>query len=412
MKSFAIIIPTMWCSPLLNQMLPVYCASQLVKEVIIIDNNPRMKPKDLFSHPKIICLPQPHNIFVNPAWNLGVSYTDQYPILANDDIQVSGLRILLEEIQKLFENKAFDLIGASVNNLGKWNGMVMPYNKSNGFPRRSFGCFMACRKYHYIPEQLKVYSGDVFLFDNAQKVGIIGSGFIHSPVSTTIRQYPEIKQIAFDDVATYRRLRNTEPAINIVVRTSNRPNYFAACMESIRKHAPMAGVHITIDSAGDLPYVVRLADGLDYRYYFINRSVIERMVSRFKLTRKPFIYNHYFNVVQPFLHGLVMFLDDDDMLMDAPPLPETLPPDSFFLHKVLIGGRVVPEDKYWNTVTLNHISGLSVVAWAHHLPEWNPQRGGDYDLISYLFLNHHAIWVNKIIAATQTTGNNGKRNDL
>jgi len=411
MKSFCIIIPTMWCSPLINEMLPIYCASKFVSQVIIIDNKPAARPGGLLSHPKLMILPQASNIFVNPAWNLGVSFTDQYPILANDDIQVSGLNLLLEEILKLFDSEQFDLIGASVNNLDTWNGIVRAYDKANGFPRRSFGCFMACRTYTYIPEQLKVYSGDVFLFDQASKVGIIGSGFIYSPISATISQYSDIKKSAMNDAVAYRALKaSPETGLHIVIRTSGRPNYFKNCVNSIRKFAHDAFLHITIDDEKDLAYVHTWCKGFNYNYYLINRSTVERSVSRFNFTRKPFIYNHYFNIVKPFLKGRVMFLDDDDMLVETP--AENCTANGFNLYRVRVGERVIPDDAHWKTITLNHISGISVMAWSHQLPDWNPQRGGDYDLINYMAQHYTPRWIDRVISAAQTRGNNGKRNDL
>lgn len=411
MKSFCIIIPTMWCSPLINEMLPMYCASKMVSKVIIIDNKPSDRPGNLFSHRKIILLPQVSNIFVNPAWNLGVSYTSQYPILANDDIQISGINILLDEILKLFNNKTYDLIGASVNNLDNWRGVVRTYNKLKGFPRRSFGCFMACRTYAYIPEQLKVYSGDVFQFDQAKKVGIIGSGFIYSPVSVTIRKYPEIKAAAISDAIAYRALKAAPDGLHIVVRTSGRPNYFKNCIASIRQYAPEAFLHITIDDQIDLAYVQEHCQGLNYNYYLINRKTVERLVSRFQFTRLPFIYNHYFNIVKPFLKGHVMFIDDDDMLVNYPK-DTPLPASGFNLFRVRIADKLVPDDEHWQTVTLNYISTLSIMAWAHQLPQWNPQRGGDFDLIDTMIKQYPAHWHDKVVCATQTIGNKGKRNDL
>ena len=40
---YSIVIPTMWCSDKLFDMLPIYNASDYVKEIIIIDNNPSKK---------------------------------------------------------------------------------------------------------------------------------------------------------------------------------------------------------------------------------------------------------------------------------------------------------------------------------------------------------------------------------
>lgn len=408
---FSIIIPTMWFSDHLKQMIRIYLSTAQVSEVIIIDNRPSHNFLDGLQHHKLIIIKQDENIFVNPAWNLGVATANYMPILANDDILISNLPLLLQHIDNAFTNQKFDLIGASVNNYGPSLAPVNLYDKTRGFPRRSFGCFMAVRNYSYIPEQLRVYSGDVFLFERSQKTGIIGRGFINTPVSATISQLPDVKQLAMSDVAAYSLLNQERGnGLNIIIRTSGRPNYFAACIQSVRQFSPDALLHITIDSPDDLAYVIETCAGLHYNYYMINKETVELFCKGFRNTRKPFIFNHYFNIVRPFLKGLVMFLDDDDQLLASPPL--FCEANSFLLFNVIIGGRVVPEPDYKETITLNHISSLSVVVPAKILPLWNPQRGGDFDLINKLSQKYKPIWSDIVLSGTQTKGNNGKRNDL
>ncbi|WP_322613374.1 glycosyltransferase family 2 protein [Dermacoccus abyssi] len=69
-RQFAVIIPTMQRSPLLWEQLPHYLASELVAEVVIINNVPAAIDVE---HPKLRVLAQERNIYVNPAWNLGVA---------------------------------------------------------------------------------------------------------------------------------------------------------------------------------------------------------------------------------------------------------------------------------------------------------------------------------------------------
>ena len=82
---WAVIIPTMWRSPLTIPLLASLSESPHVQEIIIIDNSPVDKPP--FQLPKIKILEQAENIYVNPAWNLGVQYT-RYDLicLCNDDV--------------------------------------------------------------------------------------------------------------------------------------------------------------------------------------------------------------------------------------------------------------------------------------------------------------------------------------
>ena len=89
-EKISIIIPTMWRSDKILKMLPIYEKCDLVKEVIIIDNDPKLTP-DLKPYSKILYYTNGENIYVNPAWNLGYTLSSNQVILANDDIIINDL---------------------------------------------------------------------------------------------------------------------------------------------------------------------------------------------------------------------------------------------------------------------------------------------------------------------------------
>ena len=401
---FSIIIPTLWRSELLLKMLPVYQASAMVAEIIIIDNNhSQSKP---ISMDKVVYINPGKNIYVNPAWNLGASLAKHTIVLANDDLYIQKLDALLLAVSHC----KLELIGASVNNHLRHKTGIQELNKEEGFPRRSFGCFMVCRSYKYIPEQLRIYSGDRFLFESASTVGRIGSSYISTPISETMRSNEQFYQIGGEDVIRYRQIAKRYTELNIIIRTSGRPNYFKNCIKSIRKHAPDARLHISIDNEADADYVNKNCEGLNYATYLINRDTVSNFCEKKIITRKKFIYNHYFNIIQPFINGYVMFLDDDDQLLMKPKTNFNV--QDFHLYRVAIVSRVVPENEYWEKIILNHISGLSVVFHSSAFLSWKAQRGGDFDFINELSQNLTPIWHDCILSQTQTGGNNGRRNDL
>ena len=86
----SIVIPTMWRSNKILKMLPIYEKSELVKEVIIIDNDPKLTP-NLKPYTKVLYYTNGNNIYVNPAWNLGYTLSSHRVILANDDIIIDEL---------------------------------------------------------------------------------------------------------------------------------------------------------------------------------------------------------------------------------------------------------------------------------------------------------------------------------
>jgi len=199
--------------------------------------------------------------------------------------------------------------------------------------------------------------------------------------------------------------------MNMLIRTSGRPNYFRNCVKSIKKFLPDAKLHVSSDCKDDNDYIHRLCDGMDYRIYQIDKEAVIKLCSQIKITRKEFVYNYYFNIMKPSINGWCMFLDDDDELVMTPIAP--INPNCIYLYKVKIKKRIVPSDRnFGKRPVLNDVSGLSIVFHSSRMVDWKPQRGGDYDFISEMYDNNVTIWVNRVLSRTQTGGNFGKRNDL
>ncbi len=409
-ERFSLIIPTMWKSRLLLQMLPVYQQSSWVAEIIIIDNDPDNAPEHNFTnYTKVRFLTRDHNIYVNPAWNWGASLAQHTIVLVNDDILVKDL----DELFVGIVSTNYDIIGARVNDkfLEQNHEIPVIIDAPSRFPANSYGCFMVVRKYHYIPEQLRIHAGDNHLFNSVKNRGIISTGrFIHTTPSVTIKSEQGFTSVSAEDRRMYSIMRNGS-RFNIIIRTSNRPNYFSQCIKSIRLYAPHAMLHITIDNEPDLDYVSRTCKGLNWKYYQVNREVVANFCHKKEITRRSFIYNHYINVVRPFLDGWCMILDDDDQLVSRPGyLNDTR---HITMHKVNVGDRVVPPSYLvGQPPVLNNVSALGIIFHSSQMVDWNPQRGGDFDFISTLYSRYKAIWINRVIAASQTGGNFGKRNDI
>lgn len=66
---------------------------------------------------------------------------------------------------------------------------------------------MVCRKFKFIPRELLIYSGDRFLFDNSETIGLTGSGYIKTPVSQTMNSDPKFLEIGKQDVERYLKIR-------------------------------------------------------------------------------------------------------------------------------------------------------------------------------------------------------------
>ncbi len=161
-----LVIPTLYKSPNLAYMLPKYLEYDLISDIHIIDNGQAWVHNFpyLIGHSKIhVYSPQKYNEWkVNPAWNLGVSRCKMNSIVGilNDDI--------------IFPTDVFEFIVYNSENMG-----ILGMHDTNYKTREKsyeiidiphhcmgWGCaiFMEKRDWIPIPDDLKVFYGDTFLF--------------------------------------------------------------------------------------------------------------------------------------------------------------------------------------------------------------------------------------------------------
>jgi hypothetical protein len=196
---FSIIIPTMWLPNAFLNTINQYVVSNLINEIIIIDNNPIIRPK-LPESDKIKLLTNGHNIYVNPAWNWGVLESKNNKIiLLNDDLYISDIDQVLNEILK----HDFDLIGLNLSMLNK--GFGVKITKKTDYMQHGFGCFMYLKKdkYKNIPEDLKVWYGDRILFESIKNVGEISFDDCIIELSKTVKSSKDIQDVIITDKINY-----------------------------------------------------------------------------------------------------------------------------------------------------------------------------------------------------------------
>jgi glycosyltransferase involved in cell wall biosynthesis len=403
-KYYSVIIPTMWLSDKLLPMLKIYENCEYVKEIILIDNDPT-KTIDLTEFSKIKYNTKGKNIYVNPSWNWGYSLSNYELILANDDILIENLDDVLDLISK----SDCDIIGMDVSK----NSKNLKIEYIDKFPEKSYGCFMYVKKYTYIPDQLKIWYGDRILFDASKTRGVLKNPYITTDKSVTINSNIPLfrENVGKRDIIEYGALEISKERLNVILRTSNRPQYFYRCIESIKKYAPEARVHITIDNINDIEYVRKYADGIDYSYYLIDKDVVSDICKKIPIERDPFIFNYYINIVKPFLNGWCLFLDDDDELLTD--LLFEKDKNKIYLFKVDVVTKIVPSPRnFGNKPVLNDISSLGIVFHHTQMVDWTPQRGGDYSFISEIYNNYPSEWIDEIISKVQLSPHFGKAGDL
>lgn len=187
MDKYSIVIPTLWKSQRTNKLLKDLDACEFVDEIIIIDNTSIYKIDRTIDKFKTISFGE--NIYVNPAWNLGVKMAKNNCIaILNDDINFDPniFGIVNEEILS-----HIGIIGMGEGNykepIDKERGPFIDVWES-GINDWGWGCFIMLHKKYWIdiPENIKIWYGDNFIKDrNPAPKGILRNFKVETEMSTT-----------------------------------------------------------------------------------------------------------------------------------------------------------------------------------------------------------------------------------
>lgn len=154
----------MWYSDKTHLNLSRLNDCEWVGEIILIDNNPSLKPTQI-PYSKVKYFTKGENIFVNPAWNWGVELSQYDNIcISNDDVVFDT--DIFEFIQPYL---GLGIFGMSTSNY--YDRVNKPFVVKNIESRGwGWGCLLFLHKWNWIPidERLKIACGDDWLF---QKLG-------------------------------------------------------------------------------------------------------------------------------------------------------------------------------------------------------------------------------------------------
>jgi hypothetical protein len=161
----------MWRAPgVFLQALQNYIRSELVSEIIIINNDVSKTPAWLdLNHKKVFLINEPTNTFVNPAWNKGVAMASNDKIcIANDDI-VFDTRLFAKIYDRVIpENGVHGIITgeAHFNQPATTDGSIDFIAWKPWDCIHCFGQLMFIHKDNWKPiiDGLNIYFGDDFIF--------------------------------------------------------------------------------------------------------------------------------------------------------------------------------------------------------------------------------------------------------
>lgn len=200
-----VVIPTMWVVEGVVDKLEKYVQDPLINKIILIDNNPTKRPKSqIFNHDKIELVCYGKNIYVNPAWNEGYlrSTTDVVAFI-NDDIFVDHavLQLVVD-----FDLQPGAMIGVhlqgrkdnyKIDDYIDTQEKIVDFNYDPGIPiggqAWAFGICMFIHKktYKLIPNLYRVWFGDDYLAQHADKVYALTSNKIKGEISKTLKTFDD-----------------------------------------------------------------------------------------------------------------------------------------------------------------------------------------------------------------------------
>ena len=213
---YSVIIPTMYKDEdVFNNLLKELDKNPYVGEILIINNTVQ---KHNYSNKKIRIIHSGENIYVNPAWNLGIkeSKYDLFAIL-NDDILLP--ENMFKQISKYIYKKNVGIFGIGTNSICTTNRndfKTLPKNskiklKTINYNVYHWGCAIFGRKenYYQIPKDIKIFCGDNYLIyknvKNNKKVYKIENAKIKHLESLTSAS-PEFDKIKENDIKLYSKI--------------------------------------------------------------------------------------------------------------------------------------------------------------------------------------------------------------
>lgn len=216
---FSIIIPTMQKDvEILNKLIFELDNSNLVDEILIIDNS----TKGFLSNSKKVRVIVPKkNLFVNPAWNLGVREAKNEIVgIFNDDILLP--LNFIEEVNNFIQKTPdFGIIGLDSNYMRNYEKKdfetypnnskltFRPFKKTIYTEYFSSAFFIKKENYYEIPKNIKVWCGDNYLLkknldNNKTNYEIIGAEIKHLKSMTVGNK--KFEKICEKDVYNYAKI--------------------------------------------------------------------------------------------------------------------------------------------------------------------------------------------------------------
>jgi len=214
-----------------------------------------------------------------------------------------------------------------------------------------------------------------------------------------------------------------KPLINILTRTSNRPNGFDICVNSIKNQTYENINHIvSYDNDLDLNYI----NNYNVTKIKINREEIIKNDKSVNPNNPNFWFsphNLYCNsLLDEVKDGYIMFLDDDDMLLHENVIEvivnNIVDEDTILIWKMQYpDGRLLPDSNSYNTKKIR-LGGIGSPCFLFHSKwkdfyRWDAYKCGDYRFLEKLYKKiSNNKWINSPFIKLNNSGGLGKKIDV
>ncbi len=207
---------------------------------------------------------------------------------------------------------------------------------------------------------------------------------------------------------------HNEPHLNILIRTSGRPNYFKRLMQNIQMQSfKNIKLIISVDSVDSLKYV---------KQFSLNNSLIVCVPKLERTQKLTFPWNLYLNdLMDKVTEGWILFMDDDDQYahqMIFKIIADSLPDeDSMLVWKMRFpDGRLVPDATHFGTTPFVR-KQIGMPCFAFHSKHKNKvrfdgHRAGDLRFANNLLDLLKVEWLTITGVQLDNFGNAGNRIDL
>ncbi len=162
----SVIMPSMFIPGGIVEMVKEVCNHPLVGEFILMDNT--VEGNHITEEiPKLTYIQEGENTFINPAWNKGARMAKYDKLMFLNDDVITDFSLIDKVYDQITEDKGIIGLGEGCwqYNGGKFG--VRPIHQFRG----GFACLFFIHKnsYRMIPEDIKVWYGDNWLFEKTGK---------------------------------------------------------------------------------------------------------------------------------------------------------------------------------------------------------------------------------------------------